>query len=49
MKLQQHRPFTSFFGGAGYRAAGDTLASPGVREHLYRVIGVRAEPVQHGA
>lgn len=41
--------FTSFFRGAGDRAAGGTLARPGVRQHLHRVIGVRAEPVQHRA
>ena len=41
--------FTSFFGGAGYRAARDTLPGPGVGEHLHRVIGVRAKSVQNRA
>lgn len=41
--------FTSFFGGAGYRAARDTLPGSGVGEHLHRVIGVRAKSVQHRA
>lgn len=41
--------FTSFFGGAGYRAARDTLPGSGVGQHLHRVIGVRAKSVQHRA
>lgn len=48
-KILVSKWFTSFFGGTGNRTAGNTLASPGVREHLYGVIGVGAETMQHRA
>lgn len=41
--------FTGLLGGAGHGAAANTLAGPGVSEHLHRVIGVRSQRVQHRA